>query len=124
VVSAGGAVKKISVRRFRVGGDGYDSPIDDEEDEEAEEGGNIKETFDVEWELALGGLSGKFQIKGLTVPESPGGLDDKDENIDNSASTDDSAAGWRQRFLAIEKKLKARDDEVRDLKDRVLEAVL
>ena len=29
-----------------------------------------------------------------------------------------------QRFLAMEKKLKAKDDEVKDLKDRVLEAVL
>jgi hypothetical protein len=124
IVSSGGAVKKISVRRFRVGGDGYDSPIDDDDDDETEDGVNVKETFDIEWELALGGLSGKFQVKGLSFSESPGGADEKDDAAGNSTAGENSTVDWKQRCLTSEKKLKARDEEVRELRDRVLEAVL
>ncbi|KAJ9641915.1 hypothetical protein H2199_005129 [Coniosporium tulheliwenetii] len=49
----GSNAKTITVQRFRVGKDGYDSPIYDDE-EEGETSGVVKETFEVEWSAALG----------------------------------------------------------------------
>jgi hypothetical protein len=96
-------VKKIHVRRFRVGGDGYDSPIDDEDDDE----GETKMTFDIEWELSLGGLGGKFQIKGLSIGD--GGEAETPEEGESGGVLGLTEA-WRRKYL--------------ELKDKVLEAAL
>ena len=55
-----GGVRRVECIRFRVGGDGYESPVDEEDDDEEHEnaargGGSIKETFDVFFAVAFGG---------------------------------------------------------------------
>jgi len=116
-------VKKIHIRRFRVNSDGYDIPIDDSDDEEVEkEDSSVKQTFDIDWELNLGSLSGRFQIKGLVIgqhheeePElAPA------EMLGNHGTADT----WKQKYLELQAKLRERNEQIQALKDKVLEAVL
>jgi hypothetical protein len=125
VVSSGSGAKKIVARKFRVNRDGYDSPVDDEDEDMESEPSAIKETFDVEWELTLGGLGGKFHVKGLVLSETQGGTPaNKDESPQSTTSGEDTVDFWRSRSQNWEKRYKERDEEFRDLRDRVLETVM
>jgi len=127
-------IKKITVRRFRVSSDGYDSPIDDEgqEMEDVSGGKEVKETFDIEWELGLGSLSGKFAVKGLTMPEliksaATVGSVDKDGEEGSPSSTvgdENSLDAWKTKYETLQRKFKVKNEEFRALRDSVLEAVL
>jgi hypothetical protein len=101
---------KISIRRFRVSGDGYDSPLDDDEEEEddddREEEEGVREVFDIEWTSNLGGLEGKFAVRGLSL--FTGNDDGGDEEGEEES--------WKERFLRAE-------EELRALRSRVLDAV-
>jgi hypothetical protein len=134
------SVKRIFAQRFRVNRDGYDSPVDDDGEEEGAEltrGGDetvaeIKETFDVEWTTQFGGLTGSFQIRGLVLSGSSAQLhSDKAHQSEERFGGQDSTprdveveGGWKQRVLDLERMLWEREEEVQKLKDKVLEAVL
>lgn len=124
---SGSSTKEIVVQRFRVGQDGYDSPIYDE-DEDAEVSALVKETFDVSWSWSFGGVTGAFHAKGLTIPNKAGEtIDDIHANgeVANSSEAADSATiDWQKRFMALEARLRDRDRELQDLRDRVLDTVL
>ncbi|KAF1832010.1 hypothetical protein BDW02DRAFT_641105 [Decorospora gaudefroyi] len=118
-----GGVRRVECIRFRVGGDGYESPIDeDEEDVENLQGGRVKETFDVLFAVSFGGLSGEWIAKGLETT----GDDDGDERGDGGVGReqDQGPAAWKSKFLEAQRKLWESQEEVKSLKDRILEAVL
>ncbi|KAF2818564.1 hypothetical protein CC86DRAFT_375764 [Ophiobolus disseminans] len=124
-----GGVRRVDCIRFRIGGDGYESPID-EDDEDADnmhESGTIKETFDVSFAVSFGGLSGEWIAKGLTATaEDP----DDDEAAANGRRTseldrqDSTPAAWKTKFLEAQRKLWESQEQVKSLKDKILEAVL
>ena len=123
---------KIVIKRFRIDDDGFDSPIDsdDEEDDESEEGAvdsgreskssrgvgrqgeDVRETFDVEWVRSVGGIEGRFAVRGLALDKSIQRSRDR-----GSASGNAEEAGWRDRYLKAEAELGA-------LRAKVLDAVV
>lgn len=130
-----GSAKKVVVQRFRIGGDGYDSPIDEDEDEMPEGGERIRESFDVVWNVTLGGLTGEWTIRGVSLDngENKGG---GPEGAGDKAGTGGSGSGqsvqdlqttvvcWKTKFLEAQRRLYETQEEIRGLKDKVLEAVL
>lgn len=58
---ATGHGKKINVTRFRVGADGYEEIIYDEDTQ------GVREVFDIFWHVSLGGCMGNFEMKGLSL---------------------------------------------------------
>jgi hypothetical protein len=109
-----GGVRRVECVRFRIGGDGYESPIDDEDDDadNMQESGVIKETFDVSFAVSFGGLTGEWLAKGLTATDH---LEDRQ---------DTSPAAWKTKFQEAQRKLWETQEEVKSLKDKILEAVL
>jgi hypothetical protein len=123
-----GGVRRVECIRFRIGGDGYESPIDDEDDEDAEgmrEGGRIKETFDVLFAVSFGGLSGEWVAKGL---ETTSETEEEGTAARGGASElerhDPGPAAWKSKFLEAQRRLWEKEEEVKSLKDKILEAVL
>lgn len=133
-----GGVKTVECRRFRIGRDGYESPVDDE----GEEGGagdeaGVKETFDVFFSVGFGGLSGEWAVKGLDVGAGAGasagtgavggdGSADEDGNGSGDQGREEGEEGallWKGRFLHTQRQLWEAQEEVQRLKDRVLDAV-
>ncbi|KAI9657120.1 MAG: hypothetical protein M1821_003286 [Bathelium mastoideum] len=64
-----GGQKKIIVRRSRMGEDGYEVPLDDDDPSTV----GVTEAFDISWSLLLGGLAAEFAVKGLTLVSDEGG---------------------------------------------------
>jgi hypothetical protein len=126
-----GGVRRVECIRFRIGGDGYESPID-EDDEDADnmhESGTIKETFDVSFAVSFGGLSGEWIAKGLTatvddVDENPGTNGRRASELERQDSSQNTPAVWKSKFLEAQRKLWESQEEVQSLKDKILEAVL
>jgi len=127
-----GGVKTVECRRFRVGGDGYESPVDEEgEDGGSGDGAGVKETFDVCFSMGFGGLSGEWVVKGLEISACAVGRDaaasadgDGDVGGDRGAiDVEEGALLWKGRFLDTQRQLWAAQEEVERLKDRVLDAV-
>jgi hypothetical protein len=121
-----GGVRRIDCIRFRVGGDGYESPIDDEEDaEDLDGGGSIKETFDVLFAVSFGGLTGEWSAKSLVA--TPKDTDDVAADLQELERMDPgqhATAAWKGKFLDAQRRLWESQEEVRALKEKVLEAVL
>lgn len=117
-----GGVRRVECIRFRIGGDGYESPIDDEdEDADMHEGGMVKETFDVSFAVTFGGLSGEWIAKGLSASAG----EEKEEVVDTRGGPEDAGpAAWKTKFLEAQRKLWETQEEVKNLKDKILEAVL
>lgn len=123
-----GGNKRVIIRRFKVNDDGYDSPIDDDSDDQMEDSTfsskRIRESFDVEWSASLGGIIGQFGVKGLYLSKS------KDEDGSTAASDNtevDARSGgdfWKERYLLSEKRLRELNDQNRALRDKILDAVL
>jgi ARS binding protein 2 len=120
-------VKRIHVRRWRIRRDGYESPVD-EDDDEAEDlpDGTIKQTYDVEWELGLGTVSGKFSAKGLILGEpgprvissnSAGAGDIEMEGIN-------SPGDWRIKYLEMKEQLELAKEELKTMRDDMLRVAL
>jgi hypothetical protein len=128
-----GGVRRVECIRFRIGGDGYESPIDDDDDEDADnmhESSIIKETFDVSFAVSFGSLTGEWIAKGLSATEdsledegdAAGGIRGSElPGQDNSQTT---PAAWKTKFLEAQRKLWETQEEVKSLKDKILEAVL
>lgn len=113
--------------RFRVGGDGYESPIDEGEDE-GEPSGTVRETFDVFFNVSFGGLTGEWAAKGLAANAPAGnggdGTDGQTAEGRDREQAPSTAAGWKAKFLETQRRLWEMEEEARDLKEKVLEAVL
>lgn len=127
-----GGVRRVECIRFRVGGDGYESPID-EDDEEADnvhDGDTVKETFDVSFAVSFGGLTGEWIAKGLMAVAEE--IDDDASTINGRGSSDaertdadqNLPGAWRTKFFEARRKLWESQEEVQSLKDKILEAVL
>lgn len=133
-----GEGKRISVTRFRVGEDGYDSPIDDDEDGDADgdDDGDVdvqakkvakrrvKESFDVSWTVSMGGLSGEFHVKDLVITGSDGGDGGKGGGISAHQDDVEGISDWKERYFQAQLELRSKDEEVRKLREKVLDAVL
>jgi hypothetical protein len=123
-----GGVKRVECARFRVGGDGYESPIDDNEDDTESMNGSgvVKETFDVYFAVSFGGLSGEWTAKGLHATAED--TDPKDARAgaqeDRVESGQHATAAWKSKFEAAQRKLWESQEEVKNLKEKILEAVL
>ncbi|ORX94813.1 ARS binding protein 2-domain-containing protein [Clohesyomyces aquaticus] len=121
-----GGVRRVECIRFRVGGDGYESPIDDDEDgDEGGESGRIRESFDISFGVSFGGLTGEWTVKGLSVTAN-----EHDANSTNTYDNDrqdtnpNTAQGWKTKFLEAQRKLWESQDEAKSLKEKILEVVL
>jgi hypothetical protein len=132
-----GGVRRVECIRFRIGGDGYESPIDDdEEDGDAADnlhsgsgsGGSIKETFDVFFAVNFGGLSGEWVAKGLETTADEAGEEATRRvtsgELENGETSQMTPAAWKSKFLDAQRRLWESQEEVKSLKDRILEAVL
>ena len=127
-----GGVRKVECNRFRVGGDGYESPMEEDEEDAGGFHGHeaVKETFDVSFTIAFGGLTGEWTAKGLAV-SSDDGEDGTDtpllrgiSELERQDANIHTPAAWKSKFLEAQRQLLESQDEVKSLKDRVLEAVL
>ncbi|CAI6329148.1 unnamed protein product [Periconia digitata] len=175
-----GGIRKIECVRFRVGRDGYESPLDEDDSDDdgpatneaardadiASEahnsnkhsssttrrgaGSRIRESFDIFFSVAFGGastsatmgsgLTGEWVVRGLSrlpVPSPSSGAttvaqrhvrDDDDGDLefegDGDDGDDDDAEVWKARFLEARRRLREKSDEVRAVRDRVLDAAL
>ncbi|EUC36312.1 hypothetical protein COCCADRAFT_2615 [Bipolaris zeicola 26-R-13] len=129
-----GGVRRVECVRFRVGGDGYESPVDEEEDDDETESStarhgarSIKETFDVFFNVAFGGLTGEWVAKGLDMSAVTDPEDEAETSRDAHATAADAnanAESWKSRYLDARSQLWQSREEVGRLKDRILEAVL
>ncbi|KAI8943387.1 hypothetical protein NX059_001400 [Plenodomus lindquistii] len=138
-----GGVRKVECRRYRVGGDGYESPVEDEEecDRLDQNGhgndgsgngdavGRVKETFDVSFSVGFGGLSGEFGVKGLEVGSGEEGRGDGSSGGGGGVGRKEDEdrigeVGWKNKFLDAQRRLWEVQEEVEGLKDRILETVL
>ncbi|KAF2268958.1 hypothetical protein CC78DRAFT_529587 [Lojkania enalia] len=126
-----GGVRRVECVRFRVGGDGYESPIDDD-DEEADglhDTGSIRETFDVLFVVSFGGLVGEWSAKGLsanssTEDEEEGVGSRRKQELDRHDPNENTAMSWKNKFLDAQRKLWETQEEAKSLKEKILEAVL
>ena len=124
-----GGVKRVECARFRVGDDGYEDPIDDDEDDNdnINAAGTIKETFDVFFAVSFGGLSGEWTAKGLHATAKD--MEHKDavaaaQESDRVESSQQTTAVWKTKFQDAQRKLWESQEEVKNLKEKILEAVL
>ena len=124
-------VKKIHVRRFRVSGDGYESPMDEDGDDDVDDTGsgvlpaNVKQTFDIEWELGLGCMAGKFAVKGLVLGGEHGGSPVAGgETRDVDMEGVDSPSDWRRKWLETKAELERTKEELKTIRDDVLKVAL
>jgi hypothetical protein len=121
-----GGVRRVECIRFRIGGDGYESPIDDD-DENAEgmgEGGRVKETFDVLFAVSFGGLSGEWVAKGLETTSGDVGDEASRGGLNDLERHNPGPVAWKSKFLEAQRRLWEKEEEVKNLKDKILEAVL
>ncbi|KAF4542787.1 ARS binding protein 2 [Lasiodiplodia theobromae] len=118
-------IKKIDVQKYRVSDDGYESPIDPDDDSALAlgDGSKIKETFDVSWALTLGGCTGKFAVKGLMI-ESKGCGEKEEKEGGEGLQSKQKEKSLEERVKELEGQLKGKDREVQLWRQRVLEAVL
>ena len=122
--SMGNQSWRIVVKRFRVDDDGFDSPVDSDEDEEENDDspgssgresrasrseGEIRESFDVEWTRSIGGMEAKFAVRGLSIAKGVNGAAD--------SALQGEKEEWRDRYLKAEAELEA-------LRAKVLDAIV
>ncbi|KAF1961559.1 hypothetical protein CC80DRAFT_532156 [Byssothecium circinans] len=128
-----GGVRRVECVRFRISSDGYESPVDedDEDSDSLGQGGNIRETFDVYFGVSFGGLVGEWSAKGLEAI----GISDTDRTAMGSTATGaqgpngqeqvpNTVAAWKAKFQETQRRLDQSQEEAKSLKDRILEAVL
>jgi len=127
-----GGVRRVDCIRFRIGGDGYESPID-EDDEDADdmhESSAIKETFDVSFTVSFGSLSGEWVAKGLVATADDAntehnlGSGSRTSELERQEHSQITSTAWKTKFVEAQKKLWETQEEVKSLKDKILDAVL
>lgn len=122
-----GGVRRVECVRFRVGADGYEDPYeeDDEDTDGLHNNGTIKETFDVYFGVTFGGLSGEWTAKGLSAAEVDEGVGTNGVAVQESGQgQENTAMGWKSKFLEAQRKLWESQEESKSLKEKILEAVL
>lgn len=124
-----GGVKRVECARFRIGSDGYESPIEDTEDdtERINGSGTVKETFDVFFAMSFGGLSGEWTAKGLHATNDDtehGNTTAGAQETDRVETGQHATAAWKTKFQDAQRKLWESQEEVKNLKEKILEAVL
>jgi hypothetical protein len=128
-----GGVKRVECIRFRIGGDGYESPID-EDDEDADsmhQHDTVKETFEVSFAVSFGNnMTGEWTAKGLIATADDLSTEDnpasssRTSELDQPDGSQNTPAAWKTKFLEAQRKLWESQEEVKSLKDKILEAVL
>ncbi|KZM28815.1 uncharacterized protein EKO05_0008550 [Ascochyta rabiei] len=124
-----GGVKRVECARFRTGGDGYESPMEDHEDDMESVHGSVmvKETFDVFFAVSFGGLSGEWTAKGLhatTEDVEHADTTAGGQEADGTEPGQHATAAWKTKFQEAQRKLWESEEEVKKLKEKILEAVL
>ena len=148
-----GGGKKIAVHQYRIDRDGYEIPVDqtqsgddddednsaddnDDNDDDDDDGGSAdlsrrkgrREMFDVSWTLLLGGLSGEFQLKGLKLPRTSRDNPTSEGNLAGESTAAElltiGQEDWRNKWAAMQEALKAKEQELQQLRDQVINAVL
>ena len=129
-----GSVKRVECFRYRVGRDGYESPVDEDDGADVPErsrgdgDGLVRETFDVYLSVAFGGLFGEWTAKGLSAGAGDAGAEGSRGGSNEDGVTEEKAAedafDWRSKFLIAQRRLRESEEEARQLKERILDAVL
>ncbi|KAL9076058.1 MAG: hypothetical protein Q9157_003786 [Trypethelium eluteriae] len=153
-VAPAGGQKKIVVRRSKMGEDGYEVPLDDDDPTTL----GVVESFDISWSLLMGGLAAEFSVKGLMIAgggfgKAPGGASAGPGLGSASDLTEgplaaaigpgvtfagtgygsgfpslkdpmQNAVMWKRRFEDLKRKTDRRDVEMEELKDKILGLVL
>lgn len=129
-----GGVRRVECVRFRVGGDGYESPIDedDEDTENMNSEGTVRESFDVYFGVSFGNLSGEWSVKGIDLSANEGdgggvgttGSGNEEQGREAGRREENTAAGWKSRFLEAQRKLWESQEGNSLLREKILEAVL
>jgi hypothetical protein len=93
------------------------------------ESGTIKETFDVSFAVSFGALTGEWIAKGLTATADDPENEDNERGggtseLDRQDGSQSTPAAWKTKFLEAQRKLWESQEEVKSLKDKILEAVL
>jgi hypothetical protein len=123
-----GGVRRVECFRVQVRGDGYDSPID-EDDEDADglsDTDSIKESFDVYFNVSFGSLTGEWSVKGLSPASADAevGMGSAADEPDKQGPTNVIAAFWKSKFNETQRKFWDSQEETKTLKEKILEAVL
>lgn len=123
-----GKVTRVESMRYRVGGDGYESPVDEDDELDGLDGagaGRVRETFDVYFSVSFGALAGEWNVKGLSATSvEENGNADGTSNGTAKLPEPNTAAGWRKKYLDAQKELLESREEAKELRERILEAVL
>lgn len=123
-----GGVRRVECTRFRIGRDGYESPIDEGEDDDqaVPTEDTVRETFDVFFGVGFGGLTGDWAAKGLvaTRVKEQGMRRGVEEVLQKQDQVPTTAAGWKAKFIESQRRLSEKEEEARILREKVLEAVL
>ncbi|KAF2660821.1 hypothetical protein K491DRAFT_588433 [Lophiostoma macrostomum CBS 122681] len=124
-----GGVRRVECVRFRVGGDGYESPIDDDDEDAEGMGGEgtVRESFDVCFGVSFGNLTGEWNVKGLdpaTNEKEGAKAGSRSEEVERSEAPANTAAGWKSKFLEAQRKLWESQEGHTTLREKILEAVL
>lgn len=114
-----GGTKSLSSQRYRVGGDGYDSPIDDD-DYRPEEGERIRESIDLRWSVALGDLRAECAVKGLVLNSE----ETASKSAEGCGIEAESESDLKEKVKQLQDQLKTKEEEIRTLRATVLDAVL
>lgn len=121
-----GSVRQIECVRFRVDDDGYESPVDDEDDdaEAINNASTIRESFDVTFNVSFGPMTGQWAVKGLSA--APTTIEDKEaqRTEEERQEVPNTAAGWKAKYLDIQQKLWESQEGEKLLREKILEAVL
>lgn len=119
-----GGVKRVECVRVRVGGDGYESLMDDDDDEEGTRDGQVKESFSVFFEVQFGGLAGEWVVKDLSAAGSLDAEGDDEGDVGRDGEGDEDEEDWKAKFVEMRSKFWESQEREREIKERVLEAVL
>ncbi|KAF2471441.1 uncharacterized protein BDR25DRAFT_260997 [Lindgomyces ingoldianus] len=126
-----GGVRRVECVRFRIGGDGYESPIDDDEDADGlSDSGRIRDSFDVYFGVSFGGLTGEWCVKGLSATLNDNGNEGEATgprgtyDAERPDPIQNTVAAWKTKFLEAQRKLWESQEEAKSLKEKILEAVL
>lgn len=123
-----GGVKRVECSRFRVGGDGYESLMDENEDGEDARGGDgdgqVKESFNVVFEIVFGGLEGVWVAKDLSLAGAVDAEGEDDAGARDGGDEEGHGEDWKKKFLELQKRLLDSQERERNLREKVLEAVL
>jgi len=73
----------------------------------------------------MGDSAGRFSLKGLSIGQRDR-WDDGDglDTGEGAELVDSGAKGWKERFLESERRVREQGEEIRRLKDKVLDAIL